>query len=216
MHVLIINGSPRVKQYSNTDKILEKFTEGLTENGTTYEQYEISDKKQWDDIRNTYYANSNILIALPLYVECIPGLLMEFLETLTPKNDGTKISYLLQSGFAEGVQLRCGEEYLKKLTARLGCEYGGTLVKGDNFSIRFFEGDMRDRVTGQYTEMGREYALNGGFDTDKCKAFTGYEVFPLHMRIMLGTIFATLGRKMFTKIARNWGCTKPIGYRPYK
>ena len=36
MHVLIINGSPRVKQYSNTDKILEKFTEGLIENGTTF------------------------------------------------------------------------------------------------------------------------------------------------------------------------------------
>ena len=216
MHVLIINGSPRVKQYSNTDKILEKFTAGLTENGTTFEQYEISDKKQWEDIRKAFYANSNILIALPLYVECIPGLLMEFLETLTPKSDGTKISYILQSGFAEGAQLRCGEAYLEKLTALLGCEYGGTLVKGDNFSIRFFEGDMRDRVTGPYTEMGREYAANAGFNTDKCKAFTGYEVFPLHMRIMLGTIFATLGRRMFTKISRNWGCTKPIGYRPYK
>ena len=216
MHVLIINGSPRVKQYSNTDKILEKITEGLTENGTTYEQYEISDKKQWDDIRKAYYANSNILIALPLYVECIPGLLMEFLETLTPKCDGTKISYILQSGFAEGVQLRCGEAYLEKLTALLGCEYGGTLVKGDNFSIRFLEGNMRDRVTGPYTEMGREYAANAGFNTDKCKAFTGYEVFPLHMRIMIGTIFATMGRKMFAKVAAGWGCTKPLNFRPYK
>ena len=216
MHVLIINGSPRVKRYSNTDKILEKFTEGLSENGTTYEQYEISDKKQWEDIRRAYYSNSNILIALPLYVECVPGLLMEFLETLSPKNDGTKIAYILQSGFAEGIQLRCGEAYLEKLTGYLGCEYAGTLVKGDNFSIRFFEGEMRDKVTGKYTEMGREYAANAGFDTDRCKEFTGYEVLPAHMRIILRILQRTVARTMFTKIARGWGCTKPLDHRPYQ
>ncbi|MCR5672793.1 MAG: hypothetical protein K6F87_03640 [Lachnospiraceae bacterium] len=216
MHVLIINGSPRVKQYSNTDKILACFTRGLVENGTTCEQYEISDKKQWDDIRKAYETNSNILIALPLYVECIPGLLMEFLETLSPKNDGTKIAYILQSGFAEGIQLRCGEAYLEKLTVFLGCEYAGTLVKGDNFSIRFFEGDMRDRVTGPYTEMGREYAENAGFMTDKCREFTGFEILPAHMRFLLRIIQRTVARTMFTKIARGWGCTKPLDYRPYQ
>ena len=40
MHVLIINGSPRVKKYSNTNYILVKFTEGLRENGASFEQYE--------------------------------------------------------------------------------------------------------------------------------------------------------------------------------
>ena len=216
MHVLIINGSPRVKQFSNTDKILAKFTEGMCENGTTFEQYEVSDRKQWDDIRAAYYANSNILIALPLYVECIPGLLMEFLETLTPRNDGARIAYILQSGFAEGVQLRCGEAYLEKLTGYLGCEYAGTLVKGDNFSIRFFEGEQRDRVTCPYTEMGREYAANAGFDTDKCRAFTGFEVMPAYLRLILRVVFRTVVRVMFKKIAGGWGCTKPLDYRPYQ
>ncbi|MCR5094870.1 MAG: hypothetical protein K6B72_12960 [Lachnospiraceae bacterium] len=189
---------------------------GLCENGTTLEQYEISDKKQWEDIRGAYYKNSNILIALPLYVECIPGLLMEFLETLQPKNDGTRIAFILQSGFAEGVQLRCGEAYLEKLAGYLGCEYAGTLVKGDNFSIRFFEGDMRDRVTGPYLEMGREYAANAGFDTEKCKAFTGAEILPAPVRLLLRVVFRTIGRTMFTRIARGWGCTKPLDYRPYQ
>ena len=216
MHVLIINGSPRVKKFSNTDKIIDKFTRGMCENGTTFEQYEISDKKQWDDIRAAYYANTNILIALPLYVECIPGLLMEFLETLSPKNDGTRIAYILQSGFAEGIQLRCGEAYLEKLTGFLGCDYAGTLVKGDNFSIRFFEGGQRDKVTGPYTEMGREYAKNAGFDTDKCRAFTGHETLPAPMRLILGVVFKTVGRTLFTKISQGWGCTRPLDYKPYQ
>ena len=116
MHVLIINGSPRVKEYSNTDKILEKFTKGMCENGTTFEQYEVSDVKQWEKMREAYYNNSKILIALPLYVECIPGLLLEFLETLEPKNDGTGMAFILQSGFAEGIQLRCGESYTCRKT----------------------------------------------------------------------------------------------------
>jgi flavorubredoxin len=104
MHAVIINGSPRIKKLSNTDKILEKFTAGMTENGTTFEQYEVSDKKQWEDIRKAFYENTHILIAIPLYVECIPGLLLEFLETLSPKNDETEIAFILQSGFAEGIQ----------------------------------------------------------------------------------------------------------------
>ncbi len=59
--------------------------------------------------------NDEILIALPLYVECVPGLLLEFLETLPKKDERTRLSFLLQSGFAEGCQLRCGEAFLEKL-----------------------------------------------------------------------------------------------------
>ena len=39
MHVLIINGSPRIKKFSNTDMILQKFTEGMCENGDTIDLY---------------------------------------------------------------------------------------------------------------------------------------------------------------------------------
>lgn len=215
MHVLIINGSPRVKAYSNTDKILEKFTAGMSENDVTFEQYEVADAKQWEKMREAYYNNSRIIIALPLYVECIPGRLMEFLETLEPKNDGTGMAFILQSGFAEGIQLRCGEAYLEILARKLGCEYQGTLVKGDNFSIRFFEGEQRDRVTEPYTEMGREYAKNGDFKSEACKRFTGPEVFPAHIRFLVGLLQKTFAKKMFKKIAEDFGCTKALDYRPY-
>ena len=217
MHVLIINGSPRVKKFSNTDKILEKFTAGMTENGTTFEQYEVSDKTQWDKMREAFNKNTNILMAIPLYVECIPGLLIEFLETLTPKTDDSRISFILQGGFAEGIQLRCGEAYLKILASKLGCTYGGTLVKGDNFGIRFFEEEsQREKVTGPYTEMGREFASNGDLFSEKCTKFTGPEVFPAYVRVLVGIMFKTLGKHFFNKTAKDWGCTKPLAYRPYK
>ena len=216
MHVLIINGSPRVKKYSNTDKILKKFTEGLCENGTDFEQYEVSDHEQWETMRKAFAENTNILIALPLYVECIPGLLLEFLETVKPKTEDTRISFLLQSGFAEGIQLRCGEEYLKLLAEKLGCVYAGTLVKGDNFGIRFIEGEQREKLVTTYAEMGREYAATGGFQSEKCKKFTGPEVFPAPIRLLVGLLFKTAAKKNFVKVARAWGCTKPLDFRPYQ
>ena len=215
MHALIINGSPRVKKYSNTNAILEKFTEGLCENGATFEQYEISDKASWDTIREAYCRNTDILIALPLYVECVPGLLMEFLETLTPKSDGSRMAFLLQGGFMEGVQFRCGEACLKIIAGKLGCEYMGTLVKGDNFMIRFFEGEWRDKVTGPYQDMGREFAANGNFNSEACKKFTGHEKFPLPVRIYVGHILKTQASKGFEQIAAMLDCDKPLDYNPY-
>ena len=215
MHVLIINGSPRIKAHSNTDKIIDKFGEGLKEAGSTYEQYEVSDRKQWDAIRDAFANAESILIAIPLYVENIPGLLMEFLETVPARQGDADIAYILQGGFAEGIQLRCGEEYLKILTKQLGCNYKGTLVKGDNFSIRFFEGKQRDKVTGPYKNMGVIFGKNGDFNSEECKKFTGPEIFPAPTRLLIGTIFKTVAKKGFAQIAKGWGCTTPLDFRPY-
>lgn len=215
MHVLIINGSPRIKAHSNTDKIIDKFGEGLKEAGSTYEQYEVSDRKQWDKIRDAFAKAENILIAIPLYVENIPGLLLEFFETVPARKGDANIAYILQGGFAEGIQLRCGEEYLKILTKQLGCNYKGTLVKGDNFSIRFFEGKQRDKVTGPYKNMGVIFGKNGDFNSDECKKFTGPEIFPAPTRLLIGTIFKTVAKKGFAQIAKGWGCTTPLDFRPY-
>ena len=86
MHVVIINGSPRVQKYSNTEKIIAAFAKGLSEKDVTFETYAVSNRSTWDRIRDAYLKNDEILIALPLYVECVPGLLLEFLETL-PRKD---------------------------------------------------------------------------------------------------------------------------------
>lgn len=217
MHALIINGSPRVKKYSNTDKILEKITSGMKASGATFEQYEVSERAQWEKIRERFFLSDHILIALPLFVENIPGLLLEFLETLPLEKHSSRplLSFLLQSGFAEGCQLRCGEEYLKMLAQRLGCEYGGTLVKGDNFSIRLFEGEQREKIVSKYEEMGRIYGRDGAFTDEACRAFTGPEEFPLPVRILVGLMFKTLAKKSFKDTAKKWGCTRPLNDRPY-
>lgn len=216
MHVVIINGSPRAEKYSNTDKIIQAFEKGLAAHGVTSEKYAISNRNSWDAIRHAYETNIQIVIALPLYVECVPGLLLEFLETLPQKNKDTQISFILQSGFAEGCQLRCGEEFLKNLPEYLGCSYGGCLVKGDNFSIRLLDENRQKRITKPYERMGKVFAKEHSFDNKECRDFTGPEYFSFFQRLMLGMIFRTFARKMFHDVAKGWGCTEKLDAKPYK
>lgn len=210
MHVMIINGSPRARNHSNTEKIINSFVEGLSEQGVTYETFAISERGSWEGIRAAYGRNSEILIALPLFVECVPGLLLEFLETLPRKDERTRMSFLLQSGFAEGCQLRCGEAFLEKLPSYLGVRYGGCLVKGDNFSIRILDGEQRERVTKPYQAMGALFAEGDGFLREEARAFTGPEYFSLPVRLVMSLVFKTLAKKMFQKAAASWGCHTPL------
>lgn len=213
MHVVIINGSPRVQKYSNTEKIIASFTKGLSEKGVSFEAYAISDRKSWEMIQDAYIKNEEILIALPLYVECVPGLLLEFLETLPKKDEHTRLSFLLQSGFAEGCQLRCGEEFLTKLPGYLGVRYGGCLVKGDNFGIRVLDEEKQKQVTKPYQAMGELFAEGDGFFREEAKKFTGPEYLSLPMRLLMQFAFKTFQKKIFQKVAASWGCNTPLDYK---
>lgn len=210
MHVVIINASPRVQKYSNTEKIIAAFAKGLSEKESTFETYAISNRKTWDAIRGAYLKNDEILIALPLYVECVPGLLLEFLETLPKKDEHTRLSFLLQSGFAEGCQLRCGEAFLEKLPEYLGVRYGGCLVKGNNFGIRIIDEDQQAQATKPYQAMGKLFAEGDGFFRKEAKKFTGPEYLPLPARLLMGLIFKTFAKKMFQQAAVSWGCRAPL------
>ena len=210
MHVVIIIGSPRVPKYSNTEKIISSFAKGLSEQNVTFETYAISNRKTWDIIRDAYIKNEEILIALPLYVECVPGLLLEFLETLPQKDEHTRLSFLLQSGFAEGCQLRCGEAFLEKLPKYLGVRYGGCLVKGGNFGIRILDEEKQAQATKPYQAMGRLFAEGDGFFRKEAKKFTGPEYLPLPARLLMGLIFKTFAKKMFQQAAASWGCRAPL------
>ena len=215
MHVVIINGSPRVEKYSNTEKIIDAFSEGLAEAGAGFERYAISNKNNWDEAREAYINNTEIIIALPLYVESAPGILLEFLETLPVKDKNTRVSFILQSGFAEASQLRCGEEFLKKLPEYLGVSYGGTLIKGDNFGIRVVKEEEVKKLTGPYKEMGKTFASGNGFFSEAVRKFAGPEYFSLPIRLMLQLMFKTIAKKRFAEAAKEFGCNVPLDYRPW-
>lgn len=219
-HVVIINGSPRIRKHSNTDKIIQSFVKGFAETGLTYDLYSLSSRKEWDAAREAFLTNDHFLIALPLYVECVPSLLLEFLESLPRKRmQPAKLSFILHGGFDEGHQLRLGERFLQSLPAQLGCTYGGTLVRGGSFLIRMEDEKMEkalEKMMASFTGMGRSYALHGSFLTTEAKKFTGPERYPWLLRQIVGILLRKVVNKKFERFAKQWGCTRPLDDKVYE
>ena len=218
--VLILNGSPRVKKNSNTNKIIDAFGEGLQQAGTCYDIYSLSNRSEWDAAREAFMTSDNIIIAVPLFVECLPSILLEFLDTLpTERKQSAQLSFILHGGFDEGHQLRLGEKFLQSLPAQLGCSCGGVLVKGGSFLLRNRENSyikkMTDKMLASYTTMGQSFAQNGNFMTPEAKKFTGPEKNPWIGLLLFNLIFKRIVKKNFERIAQEWGCTEPLDSKPY-
>ena len=93
--IVMINASPRIEKNSNTNKIIEAFGQGLLQGGCSFTKYAISNRDAWEEILQAYMDSTNIIFAVPLYVECVPSLFLEFLEQLPAKEKNTKVSFIL-------------------------------------------------------------------------------------------------------------------------
>ena len=217
MHLVIINASPRVETKSNTARIIRSFIRGFEENGNTTEVWHLSDKKQWISAKEAYEKNKDILFAIPLYVENVPGIMLEFLETLQPKKEtGTKLSFILQGGFAEASQLRCGEAYLELLPSYFNCEYNGTLIKGDNFAPAWVPENMAEKMVAHYEKMGRSFAEKGTFSKEEVNEFAGPEYISEKEIRKYNRIGKRIQKVLFRYIAKKNGCKRPLDDRPYE
>ena len=215
-HLVIINGSPRVAKFSNTDKIIHSFVKGLEGTGITWELHNLSNRKEWDAAREAFLSHERILIAFPLYVECIPSLMLEFLESLpSERRQPAQLSFLLHGGMDEGYEFRFCERILQGLPAQLGCSFRGTLIHGGSFGIRTREDAIKAKIVAPYEKMGRLFAQNGSFLTPEAKKFTGPEQYPWLVRKMVSLLFLKKVNEGFEDFAKSWGCTRPLNDKPY-
>ena len=216
MHLVIISGATRPQSKSNTAKVIAAFQRGIEENGNTTEVWYLSDRRQWKRAANAFEQNERILIAFPPYVENIPGILLEFLSGLTPKQaPGTKLAFLIQGGFPEASQSRCCEAFLETLPAQLGCEYAGTLIKGDMFGTSRVDEKTREKMLAPFTQMGRTFAQTGSFEKTAVDAFAGPEYMPEKQIRMYNLVGKHISRFFMGRIAKKLGCKEKLDARPY-
>ena len=216
MHLVIISGAARPQSKSNTAKVIAAFQKGFEENGNTTEARYLSDLKQWKYAAEAFERYDRILIAFPLYVENIPGILLEFLSGLAPKQTpGTKLAFLIQGGFPEASQSRCCEAFLEKLPAQLGCDYAGTLIKGDMFGTSLVDEKNREKMLAPFTQMGRTFAQIGCFEKSAVDAFAGPEYMPEKQIRMYNLFGRHISRFFMGRIAKKLGCKEKLDARPY-
>jgi len=225
MHLVVINGSPRIEKRSNTAKIIKAFLRGFEKDGNTSEVWHLSDREQWKGAMTAYYDNEYILFAFPLYIENLPGILIEFMEKMNMPDDiiavdtemqqKKKIAFLVQGGFAESSQLRCCEAYLEKLPSYLGAEYKGTLLKGDMFGASFVPEETGEKMVSIFEEMGAEFAGKQMFEKERVSEFAKPEYFSKGFIIFFNVVMRKIQKALFKKISKGLGCTEPLDKKIY-
>ena len=132
------------------------------------------------------------------------------------KESGTKLSFLLQGGFAEASQLRCGEAYLELLPSYFNCEYNGTLIKGDNFAPSWLPENMAEKMVAHYEKMGRSFAEKGTFSKEEVNEFAGPEYSTEKEIRKYNRIGKRIQKVVFRYMAKKNGCKRPLDDKPYQ
>lgn len=185
MKLTVFNGSPRGKE-SNTAILLEHFLKGFMETeANSYELEYIADK-EIEKLVEMFKNASNVILAFPLYTDCMPGIVKTFIDSLKHlcgKQDNPSIGFIVQGGFPEAYQSRFVERYLKKLAKRLNCHYTGCAVKGGIEGTRMMPQFMTRKIFNSFYEIGRIYGNSGRFNEELLKKLAKPEHLSLLSRL---------------------------------
>lgn len=213
MHTVIINASPRHKKKSHTAQVAQAFYNGIVNAGIKAEIYHLSEKENWSKISNACKNNKAIVIATPVYIETVPGLLIEFLESVCEAiSSEHTLSFIVQSAFPEASQRRCCEWYIKNVVDQLGCQFGGILSCGNFFQFPLIN-DVKKQLLQAFEEFGEKFVINNGtFLFEEAEMFTGEE----SISEIDGKSYVRIVNFFFRHISEAQGCQVSLSDRPYQ
>ena len=167
MRLTVFNGSPRGRA-SNTACLLEPFLEGFSETaGNAYELHYLAREKELEEHIRAFSEAECALWAFPLYTDCMPWAVKNFIEALAPfcgRQSNPSLGFLIHSGFPESLHSHNLKRYLEKLASRLGCPLIGTVIKGGSEGIREQPPAMTRALFRRMRELGQVFGRSGGFD----------------------------------------------------
>lgn len=224
MHYTIFNCSPNSEKRSSSACIanwlkttLESDDYGSLETEiVSADIFYLNKKKEWDKCSEAFYESENAIFVLPLYVEGVPGIFLEFLDRLdqSRKNNGI-MSFVLQGGFEEASQLRTAEKFLQTLPSYFNCQYGGTLLRGGMFGMAFMRGDkFKKQIEAKYIEAFQSYKNKKIFDENTAKLFAGKEHYSKSM-IVLARLTKPLNRIAWSVMGKKLGAIGRLSNKPY-
>lgn len=171
MKLVIFNGSPRGKQ-SNSSLLIENFLKGYTRISPEVVPVHYLAGKKKSEMWDAFGEAETVLLFFPLYTDCMPGIVKEFIEGISRVNQKgpKKIGFVVQSGFPESIHSVYVERYNEKLARRLGLEYLGTVIKGGVEGIRIMPPMMTKKLFARFQSLGEEFAQQGEFSLKIIKA----------------------------------------------
>lgn len=213
MHTVIINGSPRGEN-GNSQIIINKFLEGYSRNGDTYEKFCVSVRDRWEEILTAVSKAENVVVVFPLYAELLPGSLLEFFEYLseTKLSERNRFSFILHSGNLIAGTRGCCKQYLQELTKLLGCGFGGVLIRGNSFFYFNINEEKADELVQPYSEMGEYFSKYKCFFGDVVEKFAG----PKKLEKSESRVINRICKILMTEFGEKANCKIPLDARPYE
>jgi multimeric flavodoxin WrbA len=192
----LFNGSPRGKK-GNTPIMLEQFQQGF---GGETDLHHLVYLKNRDEQIKAFKAAECVWIGFPLYTDCMPGLVMDFIEDLESLNgtgNNPPLGFLVQSGFPEALHSRYVERYLANLAEKLGSPYLGTIVKGGGEGTRLRPAEANQNLFENLQALGQGIHESGRLDPDILQSLAQPEKFPR----ILGPVYRVF---LKTKMAHRY------------
>jgi hypothetical protein len=178
MRLTVFNGSPRGRR-GNTEILLSWFLEGFeAAPGNSHETAYLCETDEGERFASMFRDAEAVFLAFPLYTNSMPGIVKAFIDSLAPlvgRDGNPRMLFLVQSGFPEAERSRPVERYLKKLAARLGSPYEGTIVRGECEGIHVMPPVMTRKVRLAITAIGEHYGRTGELDAGAVRRFAGQE-----------------------------------------
>jgi hypothetical protein len=170
------------------------------------------------DVTERIAVANKVLFAFPLYVDSMPGLVMELFESLhnlKGKLSGKEFLFSFQCGFRETLNPRFIERYLMKLTERLGADYAGCISRGVMEGERFLSEDSQ--ILQRYRKLGEIYGKTGKQDKDLLEKIADPERIPLAAKA-IALVLSPIGifGKYWKRQLKTNGVYRRRNDRPYK
>ena len=162
MRLAVFNGSPRGKG-GNTGILLSHFLKGFTEiRGNESIEYCIKENCDCNVLTQAFLESEYVVFAFPLYIDLVPELFRDFIQSLETKGHRTgniQLLFLIQSGFSDIQHCRFVHKYCEKMAERIGCRYVGSVVRCSCRGLRFNSEDVDDLM--KLHGLGRKFGLTG-------------------------------------------------------
>jgi NAD(P)H-dependent FMN reductase len=179
MKLAIFNGSPRGLT-SNTNTLLQYFQRGFEDSGGEIASvdYLIKEKELKSQVEH-FHGAANILLAFPLYVDSVPGIVKQFIEEIGNfDGSGKNIIFFVHSGFPEAIHSDGLVCYLELLAKRWNMNHVGTILKPGTEQIRMRPKKKNEDLFQDFEQLGRALAQSGSLDQKILARFRKLYLFP--------------------------------------
>lgn len=178
MQLTIFNGSPRGIS-GNSRLIIDWLIHGINQNpGAKIETVCLTKVNEYDNFITKLKTSDMALIVFPLYTDCMPGIVMAFIEKLMPLRKtlkGLKLGFVVHSGFPEACHSRSIEKYLVWLSGELSADYMGTVIFGGSEGLNGMSPKAIAKKQAIFSELGQRLIVENQFDLKLLKKIAGME-----------------------------------------